>query len=84
MFLIGSMECKGPREKEAILDRLHKIPGIRIAVDGMQIIVEFIPTHKMSTEVANRLMVKTIEILETAEKSGYNIVRNVKALKFQA
>lgn len=84
MFLIGNMECKGPKEKEAVLERLRRIPGIRIAVDGMQIIVEFIPTHKMSTEVANRLMVKTIEVLESADKSNYNILKNVKSLKFQS
>ena len=84
MFLIGNMECKGPKEKEMVLEKLRKIPGIRIAVDGMQIIVEFIPTHKMSAEVANCLMIKTIEVLESADKSDYNILKNVKSLKFQS
>lgn len=84
MFLIGSMECKGPKEKEAILKKLHGIHGARVAVDGMQIIVEFIPDHKMSYQVANRLIVRIIEILESADKSGYNLIKNAKALKFQS
>lgn len=84
MFLIGSMECRGPQEKEAILKRLHQIHGARVAVDGMQIIVEFIPDHKMSYQVANRLIVRIIEILESADKSNYNILKNAQALKFQS
>lgn len=84
MFLIGSMECKGSQEKEAILKRLHQIHGARVAVDGMQIIVEFIPDHKMSYQVANRLIVRIIEILESADKSNYNILKNAQALKFQS
>lgn len=84
MFLIGSMECRGQQEKEAILKRLHQIHGARVAVDGMQIIVEFIPDHKMSYQVANRLIVRIIEILESADKSNYNILKNAQALKFQS
>ena len=84
MFLIGSMECRGPQEKEAVLKKLHQIHGARVAVDGMQIIVEFIPDHKMSYQVANRLIVRIIEILESADKSNYNILKNAQALKFQS